>query len=209
MCLIIANPTGKLVPENHITNAYRINDDGFGIMYANGKGKLKIIRGMFELKTVQSIFGSFHNQEIPYVAHFRMGTHGTKDESNCHPFYVSEEHGGVGLVHNGVLSGQDFNTQRNGMSDTAIFVEKLKGHIENNDFESAHLFEDKIPVVASLYGTNLGSDKLVFMAGNGYINIYNETNGDWLDNVWYSNTYSIGSYGQYNLRGYDFSAWGD
>lgn len=192
MCLIIANPGCKPVPEKHITSAHFTNDDGFGIMWAEND-QLKIIRGMFNIETIKVLFARAERKGLPYVAHFRMATHGTKDGNNCHPFRVSEDFGGIGMVHNGVLSGSEWRTT--GKSDTALLVDRLSKHIADSEISPWDLFEKQTPPVLERYGSSIGSDKLVFMCGSGAINIVNEKYGDWLEEVWYSNTYSIQDWG--------------
>ena len=192
MCLIIANPECKSVPAEHISRAFSTNHDGFGVMwYSEEERCLKSMRGMFPLESIKHIFAGLEKRQVPYVAHFRFATHGTKNQDNCHPFMVGDYLGGVGMVHNGTLTGSEWRDSKR--SDTAILVDKIRGHIASGDFSPFDLFEKQAPHVLSRYGSSIGSDKLVFMSGLGHINIVNEQNGDWLDGIWYSNTYSIGS----------------
>ncbi len=191
MCLIIANTTGSFVSDEHVEAAFSNNQDGFGIMYAKD-GLLRLRRGLFTLPQILDIFKKFNESKQPYVAHFRYATHGTLDASNCHPFPVSMKQGGVGMVHNGTLTGTEWRQAKR--SDTSILVDRIQNHIANYEFDVSELFAKHIPEVESRYGSSIGSDKLVFMNGRGNINIYNEEKGIWLGDegeVWYSNLYSL------------------
>lgn len=211
MCLIIANPQCAPVPKDHIVNAFATNHDGFGIMWADPKsGHLKVIRGMFGVELIESLFARMTKNSTPYVAHFRFATHGTKNSDNCHPFAVSGQAlGGIGMVHNGTLSGGEWRAPKK--SDTALLADMISEDLRSSKYEPEHLFEIEAPPVVSRYGRSIGSDKLVFMNGLGEINIVNSKNGTWKEQVWYSNTYSImrSAYsfgGMGGMGGYD---WGD
>ncbi len=187
MCLIIANPNCEHVPASYIVNAYDTNPHGFGVMYAKN-GILKIKRGIMPVSMVNRIFEELEETDTPYVAHFRMATHGTLNASNCHPFAVSGRLNGIGMVHNGVLSGKEWNDEHK--SDTALFVNRIQTHLMTGDFEAEDLFKPDVEIL-SPYHASIGSDKLVFMNGNGEISFYNEWNGAWMEGIWYSNTYSL------------------
>ncbi len=188
MCLIIANPTCAQVPTEYILNAYSQNSDGFGIMFPKN-GNLMVKRGMFTVGHILNIFDALHASGQPYVAHFRYATHGTTNGRNCHPFPINTHLGGVAMVHNGTLLGSEWRSPTK--SDTALLAGHIQKHIEHKTFRTKDLFEKDVPVVHDRYGKALGSDKLVFMNGKGEMNIYNEENGLWVDDVWFSNLYSI------------------
>ncbi len=188
MCLIIANPNGTYVPESYVNTAYTTNHDGFGIMWA-AKGELKLRRGLFPRQQVHDILGEFHDLGTPYVAHFRFATHGKTTSSNCHPFPIVDDFGGIAMVHNGTLAGTEWRDSIR--SDTSLLADKIKRHITRNDFSSDDLFDLEIPAIRERYQASIGTDKLVFMSGKGDMNIMNERHGHWIDGVWYSNQYSI------------------
>jgi hypothetical protein len=93
------------------------------------------------------------------------------------------------MVHNGTLTGKEWEAEHK--SDTAMLVDRLKKHLDRKEFRAKDLFEKDIPEVHNRYTKAIGSDKLVFMNGREQINIYNEDNGIWIDDVWYSNLYSL------------------
>lgn len=188
MCLIIANPNGRLVAEAYIDNAFSTNHDGFGVMWSKD-GELKIRRGLFNRGQVKEILHRFHDTETPYVAHFRYATHGTLNATNCHPFPIVDDLGGIAMVHNGTLTGKKWRDPLR--SDTNLLAEKIKTHILREDFVSKSLFADSASVVSDRYKEAIGSDKLVFMNGYGEMSILNEKNGHWMNGIWFSNLYSI------------------
>lgn len=191
MCLIIANIDGREVPEAFIRSAFVSNDDGFGVMYANEEGKLQIIRGLFGIDKILEIFKQLEAGEIPYVAHFRMRTHGEISESNCHPFPLVNQLGGVGMAHNGCFSGEDFYYHPN-KSDTALMADKLVDDIEAGRISTRDFFSENMPTFKKLYSDNLSWSRVVFMNGDGDINIHNEEDGAWINGVWYSNPWAVG-----------------
>lgn len=200
MCLIIANPECKPIPDEHIINAFSTNSHGFGIMCSSAK-RLFMFKGMHGLEQIKYLFAKVTASGVPYVAHFRMATHGLRNKDNCHPFEVDPvAFGGIGMVHNGTLSGSEWRAPTK--SDTALLVDRIRDHVEGGDFNHSDLFEKQAPVVMDRYRSSIGGDKLVFMGGDGRINIVNEQNGHWINGVWYSNTYSIASYS-------DWGSWGD
>lgn len=188
MCLIIANLNATTIPAEHISNAYGNNPHGFGVMWAENR-KLKILRGMYSLNTVHAVIRSIEARNLPFVAHFRYATHGTKNAENCHPFFVADEFGGIGMVHNGTLLGPEWKTEN--ASDTNILSRVIGKHLVKGDFTADDLFSETDTVIGIPYGKALGSDKLVFMSGEGDVSIYNEKNGHMIEGRWYSNTYSL------------------
>lgn len=203
MCLIISNPECRKIPVDHIANAYRTNHDGFGVMWAMN-GKLRLIKGMnhdrYPLPRLIQLFEQLEETGAPYVAHFRYATHGTKNVSNAHPFWIHQHDlGGIAMVHNGTLSGGRW--RQAARSDTSLLAEELSSSIRFGNLGTNDLFGSReATMVAKYYERDLGGDKLVFMNGEGQISYVNERNGSWIDGVWYSNTYSIGRFSFFELE---------
>ncbi len=204
MCLIISNPNCLPVPREHIASAYMQNSDGFGLMWAID-GKLKTYKGRMNLQKINSLFDQIAEVKVPYVAHFRYATHGTKNDLNCHPFRLgTQDFGGMAMMHNGTLSGSKWrNASR---SDTSLLAEEITEYMDLKLLypEDVSFNTDKIQ---SLYNEDLGSDKLVFMNGDGDISYVNEKYGHWKDGLWYSNLYSIGHFTASELGEWDFENW--
>lgn len=191
MCCIIYTPKGWVtIPLDHMRNAHKRNDDGWGFMYAQD-GKIIMDRDVTKhddflarLKAVPE------DQEL--VVHFRFGTSGSKGKEMAHPFPVFEDDEGnctLAMMHNGVIASTFKPDYKEGLSDTAVmirdFIQPLllddPGRVENENFQKA-------------VGAMLGNpNKLVFLTGAGKIIMVNAEQGDWKDGRWYSNTYSIES----------------
>ncbi len=192
MCLIIANLDGREVPEAYVHRAFSQNHDGFGIMYVKD-GLLKIRRGMFSSPQIVELLAKASEQALPYVAHFRYGTQGTKNTTNCHPFSISEAFKGIAMMHNGVFSDSRLTRAVNGKSDTHLMADWIQEAILANKMHPSELFSPQVQFLRDHFKNDLATyNKVVFMNGHGQINIVNEGLGYWVNGVWYSNTYSIG-----------------
>jgi gamma-glutamylcyclotransferase (GGCT)/AIG2-like uncharacterized protein YtfP/predicted glutamine amidotransferase len=78
MCLIIYKPNHKSkIPSKYLSNAKRINPDGFGILYLDNGELIKTL----DYKSVDALV----NVERPFVAHFRYATQGKINKKNIHP----------------------------------------------------------------------------------------------------------------------------
>ena len=115
MCVIVAKPQGKDVPNREIlANCEKSNPHGIGIMY------YKADKPMVHIKKDFRNAGSLHNwlkqnitKEDTLVIHFRYATSGKVDKGNRHPFPITRNKSLLrrtelicqrGVVHNGVLS---------------------------------------------------------------------------------------------------------
>ena len=141
----------------------------------NQGNKLIIKKGYFDF---ESFYGEYKKDELNQcVIHFRIKTHGVIDEVNCHPFIVTPN---LAFIHNGIVSG--FGTATH--SDTYMFNEEiLKPMIKRF---GKKIFQDQ--AFKLLTEGCIGYSKLVFLDNYGHYEIYNEDRGDWVGNVWYSNT---------------------
>lgn len=96
MCVICIKPAGhKLPSRRELYLMYLRNHDGCGFVS--------------ETRHCKSLdFEDFYNhlRVVPVkencIIHFRLATHGSVCESNCHPFY--DKNTGVWFAHNGILS---------------------------------------------------------------------------------------------------------
>lgn len=189
MCIIIYAPKGH-IPKKHLANSLKNNDDGWGVMYADA-GKVCIVRGMtpvdfhFHWKWIKKLPG-------PKVFHARIATHGAVDENHCHPFRVPN-HNELAVAHNGVIIQQTGKSSGTG-SDTMNFNDNILAHLPEG-FQNLQVYHD-------LLSDYIGYSKLVFMDGEGQVQIVNEEKGSWHDENWYSNNsfrdwnakYTVGPY---------------
>lgn len=186
MCLIIASQAGERPSEDLLTQAAIDNPDGWGLVWYDGK-RLRIRKGLDTFHALSAM------DEIPegrpYVLHFRWSTHGRNTLDNCHPFKLGDW--GY-MAHNGVLA---IPTSRNrGMSDTWHFAQYwVKPYLKQQNPTDDELLDMAEDFIGHSNETLLGREmqsKLAFLKADGKILIANETQGQWEDGIWYSNTFS-------------------
>lgn len=183
MCLIVAKPKGKknaLTKERFVRAATR-NPHGIGIAYNDGSG-LKVEKFIDVKDKLDDIYKIIENADA-YLIHFRYATHGNKDLENVHPFKVTDN---LYVAHNGVLSKYpELNKE---WSDTRNFVEGvIKPYVEKHGEASI-----KSPEFIKWLEDEIGSgNKMVFVDGNMDFTIANEGAGSWMEDNWFSNTYSV------------------
>ena len=183
MCLIVAKPKGKknaLTKEKFVRAATR-NPHGIGIVYNDGTG-LKEQKFVDVKDKLDDIYKIVENADS-YLIHFRYATHGNKDLENVHPFKVTDN---LYVAHNGVLSKYpELNKE---WSDTKNFVEGvIKPYVEKHGEEAV-----KSPEFIKWLEEEIGSgNKMVFVDKDMNFTIANEGAGSWMDDCWFSNTYSV------------------
>lgn len=175
MCLAIYKPAGAQLKEEYLRNGFSNHSDGAGLAWA-ADGVLNVKKGFFDVEELIKQFELI--KDYPCLIHFRKATHGTIDETNCHPFLFNDNK--LALIHNGILP---IKCSIDGLSDTAHFViQVLEPMIKRN----------KVPIndgaLSYLITTSIGTDKIVIMDGEGKVYMFNEEKGKWDDGVWYSNT---------------------
>jgi hypothetical protein len=179
MCLLIYKPKGKTIPASHIRHAATVNPDGAGIAYFK-RGRVHVEKSpRWSADHVNRAMERLN--DVPAIIHFRMATHGSVNRANAHPFNLPHGHA---AAHNGVINGMSC---RQDESDTRAFL---------RDYVSPYLEKSgDIPAsLVSLWEKEIGSfNKLAIMAPTGKVHLVNERSGEWLNGVWYSNTYSLPS----------------
>lgn len=177
MCLIAYSPKGTMVDRSILAYAYNQNPDGIGIMSASGIEKFM---GKKALKRARRYLETFLvPDETPYAIHFRWATHGDIKMTNTHPY--ESPAGTHWIMHNGVL-GITANESTADESDTAVYVRKF--------LDAAPGFDDKQfwDAVAKHIGWG---NKFCVMDANGEFRICNDDAGEWIEGIWFSNTYSL------------------
>lgn len=183
MCLIVTSSKGNLPDQEDMENALNQNSHGFGYVYLHPEKGLIGNKWLYASKEI--VWAAFEEMSgMPYLAHFRLATHGDKSHSNTHPFEVVKDQ--LYVAHNGII---DIATPNPKYSDTWHFVEKF---LKPRGLE---ILSEKSQAGLSLH---LGfSNKLAFLDSTGKVTLINETQGHWYKDVWYSNLYSL------------YSAWDD
>ena len=130
MCIIVAKPAGTSIPLTEtFDNCATSNKDGIGFAYNKTGEKPTITKGFKDVPMLLKML-EMHKvtKEHNLVIHFRLATHGKKDQGNCHPFPLSQsfEHMreldctcDCAVAHNGVFSSMPQSPEH---SDTMKFV---------------------------------------------------------------------------------------
>lgn len=170
MCIIIYKPEDVDLPDyDRLKLCFEHNPDGCGYMFVDN-GKVHIRKGYTDfVKFYADLTNDNYRYTSPFVLHFRIATHGAKNEQNTHPFAVSKHMNDllaidyqtdVGLAHNGVLSIT--SNYSNCYSDTMNFITEYLSLLIKDDikyYENA----DYLYIIKDLIGFN---NKLAILSSN-------------------------------------------
>lgn len=177
MCLIAYVKAGAAIPEEYFRAAAYDNEDGIGVMSADGVEKFL---GRKMVKRAWRYTRRLQEANHEFAVHFRFATHGRVALANTHPFRTPD--GGSYVMHNGILSNYTPADKYGDMSDTRLMIEKVMDGVNVlSDEEYWKSLEDHIGF----------GNKLCVMDRDGNFRLVNEYAGDWIDHVWYSQTYSL------------------
>ena len=142
MCIICYKPNKVDLPSDDVIRTmFKNNPDGAGFMYPLGgitesKDLISVCRWEgVQIKKgfmdVESFLKALHEitkpKDRPIVMHFRIATHGKKDQGATHPFPLSgdkiELRAPIGIAHNGIISQCCSSSKM--LSDTQIFVKRF------------------------------------------------------------------------------------
>lgn len=182
MCLLTYYPAGAEVDTTRLLAGSRTNNDGHGFAIVDGD-RLIVQRSMVASTLIEN-FAAMRalHPDGPALFHSRFTTHGLTNVENCHPFTVGGD-GRTVLAHNGIMPAVVQPAKGDHRSDTRITAE---------DFIPAaygHLRKAKSRQRFARWMTT--SNKAVLLTvdptyqDNAYI--FNESEGHWVDGVWYSN----------------------
>jgi predicted glutamine amidotransferase len=163
------------MPDDYMSDAHRGNPDGIGVMSKMGVEKFV---GRKALKRARRYIRQLTNGNIEHAIHFRYATHGDVTRANCHPFTLPNGNGW--LMHNGVLADY-IRFATNERSDTSFYAAthtQLAASDDPDNYWYAQSFM-------------IGSNKLCVMLPDYSFKLVNESLGDWIDGIWYSQTYSL------------------
>jgi hypothetical protein len=182
MCIAILN-AGKRIQKDKLSNCWKNNDDGAGILYVADGALVSEKFPNISLPDSNKNFEAFYARyvdinnkygDLPMLLHFRIATHGLTPEY-LHPFFVSES---VGFVHNGIIAGLGTKDK----SDTSDFADLLSNII----IPSAATLDNPF-IEESIYRFIEDSSKLIFLDKDGEYRIFNEEVGNWVGENWFSN----------------------
>jgi predicted glutamine amidotransferase len=177
MCIIINKPAGVTLSDEIIGNCFDSNPDGAGFAFADN-GSIVISKGYFELDDLLGSLAPIMDKHL--VIHFRIATHGTVNEFNCHPWSVVTEAGRqFAVAHNGILQWRSTKEE----SDTCCYVNDVIAPALDDDPD--FLFKD---YGFGLVKRDIGSgNKMVVLRDDGKFAILNEKAGITDMGCWFSN----------------------
>lgn len=229
MCVIAVKPKGVDLPKDDVLQSmWNTNKDGAGFMY-NRNGKVHIKKGFMTfddfknalMETYRALQADAINlkDDVSFVYHFRIATHGTIRPENTHPFPVTDNIDelkalefttNLAMAHNGVISQVEAD-KTNDLTDTATFIKDIVAPISH--YTKVHFLQ--IPNVLKAFGSIVGYSRLAFLDGEGnVIKVGNWQDGE--DGLCYSNknhepkpavTYNYNYNYSYTPSKYDKPTW--
>lgn len=182
MCLLCFVPPKATPKREHLENACKNNPDGFGFAFMTDEGFIveRAMKANDLLDKFYKLRKKYRN--APALFHARLATHGTKNLSNCHPFYVAGGRKTL-LAHNGILPV--VINEGDPRSDTKIFAEDYLKHLGIEQLDD--------PIGYDIISEYCRGSKLVILNMDNRLQyqwyIVNESLGDYDENdkCWYSN----------------------
>ena len=167
MCIIVLKPKGVTLSSrlDMLKTCWSRNSDGAGVMFPSSGG-VHIEKGFMEWEELE-LFLQQHDEptkDLCVALHFRIATHGTVSQSNCHPFPVTRKdsrlskiscNAEVGVMHNGIIDGMTSRTDK--VSDSYVFVRDYLAPFRKDVMSEA---------VTKLVMGLCGGNKFVFMSNN-------------------------------------------
>ena len=172
MCIAILKPSDKTLDKNLLQVCANNNPDGCGFAYNDGD-KI-IIKKFMDFKSFWKEYDKVQDNKT-MIIHFRIATHGNVELANCHPFKLNNH---MVLAHNGILHGYGSKTEN--LSDTRDFIDKVIGNISYKMWKN--------PSFIKLVESAIGSSKFIILDNKGKYYIVNESKGEWVNGVWFSNS---------------------
>jgi len=190
MCIAILNRQ-KTLSKNTIIHSFENNPDGIGMAYAD-KGKIQTVKRMNDPAGFYNLYKAIRERtKTPIFIHARIGTSGTNDLKNVHPFKITKK---LVMMHNGIISYPKLFTQESDTRHLVRFIQSFRNPASVLDQSSIEYgFIDQLA----------GSSKFIFMNTEGDYSIINEGLGHWDadGDTWYSNeTYKKVSYKMYGNK---------
>lgn len=113
MCVLIYKPKGKILPTyDTLKLCYDANFDGCGFATLNG-----VIYKSLNFNDFYNQLITFTNINDDIMIHFRLATHGSVKQTNCHPFFDKR----FIFAHNGILP----IASKNDKTDSELYFKQL------------------------------------------------------------------------------------
>jgi hypothetical protein len=178
MCIIIYQPVGETVTEEHMRNSASHHPDGCGLTYINKK-KRSVIYKTMDIDEFVDKYQRLRKTypRSPFILHFRRMTQGSAKVENNHPFRIDAEYV---FAHNGTVTPCIPNKPNmRDVSDTRVFNEDVLRRLPYGWFKN--------PAIDYMLEEFIGHSKLAIMNRQGEVHLLNEYMGEWRQGLWYSN----------------------
>lgn len=166
MCIACVLQKGADVSEEEFHRCWKNNPDGGGFATLDESGNW-IVEKSCDLEEFKGMFRATwakRKQYSPALLHFRVGTRGTKDEFNCHPFLINPN---VMMMHNGVIANLKY--EDNKKSDTHTFATDYLSGLPYNFLQNPSV----IRMIETIVGDN---NKIAFLdRRTGKFSLINES----------------------------------
>ena len=171
MCIIAISNKGQDIPNEETRKTmWTNNPDGAGFMYAH-KGKVHIHKGFMTLKALEVALADLpiNPKDVPFMLHFRIGTHGGNIAQNTHPFPITHKVKAMqaltytcdeAFMHNGVINSIEMSRQN--ISDTREYNRQILEPLRRLDKEFY-----KNPALQILIAESINGSRMVFLNGKG------------------------------------------
>ena len=180
MCVICLKPKNKILSKDLLRNCFENNSDGAGFAVIEkdeqGNDEMNVYKGIFD-------FDHFWKEWEPRqdnlaLLHFRVASHNKiVNGKNCHPFRINDT---TVLAHNGFISNVPYSLTD---SDTSVFCEKVIKPLSAVNPDFWLLDEFRWFIEYSIGKRN----KVIMLNVEGKYKIFNEDEGHWYQDCWFSN----------------------
>lgn len=179
MCIAIVKPPRVTIERKLLEYSHQNNKDGMGMTYINQEGVLETFKTMDFEEFMDEYKKAFaENKDSTFLLHFRLATHGSVDEFNCHPFQINPT---SVMMHNGTIHKctplkSEKDEKR---SDTQIFNDEV--------LKTLPVGWEKSEGIRDMIEDYIGQSKVITMNDEGEVTIFNEGSGHWAKGCWWSN----------------------
>lgn len=176
MCTAILNKH-NLLPKSIFDNILENNPDGIGIGFVQS-GTLRVYKDLDSTDRIYKIYEKFRSKHsTPVMIHARIGTAGSRDKANVHPYRVNKD---ILMMHNGIVSIGSLNTSKSDTWHVARAIAKFRNP-SNVLSESSHEYN----LIDTVCGS---SSKFIFLDTSNRYCIMNASAGHYdKEGNWYSN----------------------
>lgn len=175
MCVMIVQEPNVELSKELLKQCFDNNSHGCGYTFAKDGA-------IYYNKTLdfEEFYESYSkdreaNQDLYFLVHFRLATHGEVNLDNAHPFVVNDK---MIMMHNGTINNC---TPAKGdvRSDSKVFAEDIIANLPDGWEDNRACME--------LVEKYIGASKVLTLTNDGNITIFNEHLGNEYLGCWFSN----------------------